>query len=33
MIIDNEIILRYKIEKENRVRIFGEKFVNKNKNN
>ena len=33
MIIDNEIILRYKIEKENKVRIFGEIFVNKNKNN
>jgi len=33
MIIDNEIILNYKIEKEHKIRIFGDKFVNKNKNN
>ncbi len=32
MIIDNEIILNYKIEKEHKIRIFGDKFVNKNKN-
>ena len=33
MIIENEIILNYKIEKEHKIRIFGDKFVNKNKNN
>jgi len=33
MIIDNEIILNYKIEKEYKIRIFGDKFVNQNKNN
>ena len=29
----NEITLRYKIENENKVKIFGDSFVNKNKNN
>jgi len=33
MIIDNELILNYKIEKEHKIRIFEEIFVNKNKNN
>ena len=33
MIIDNELILNYKIKKEHKIRIFGEIFVNKNKNN
>ena len=33
MIIDNEIILNYKIDNERKIRIFGEIFVNKNKNN
>ena len=33
MKIDNEIILNYKIEKEHKIRIFGDTFVNKNKNN
>ena len=32
MVIDNEIILYYKIEKEHKIRIFGDKFVKKNKN-
>ena len=33
MIIDNEIILNYKIDKEHKIRIFGDIFVSKNKNN
>ena len=33
MIIDNELILNYKIEKEHKIRIFVDIFVNKNKNN
>ena len=33
MIIDNEFILKYKIQKEGISRIFGEPFVAKNKNN
>ena len=33
MIIDNEIILNYNIMNKCKIRILGEKFVNKNKNN
>ena len=33
MIIDNEIILNYNIEEEHKIRIFGDNFVKKNKNN
>ena len=33
MIINNEIILNYKIDNEHKIRIFGELFANKNKNN
>ena len=33
MIIDNEIILKYRLEKVGILRIFGDPFVAKNKNN
>ena len=29
----NEMIIIYKIEGENRIKLFGEDFINKNKNN
>ena len=30
---ENEIIIKYKIGKEDKIRIFGDKFVENNKNN
>ena len=33
IIIHNEIILKYKIENEEKIKIFGEIFVKTNKNN
>ena len=33
MIAKNEIIIKYKIGKERKIRIFGDKFVENNENN